>query len=364
MSQPSPALAGRLRALRKQSWPGVVITQRQLAEAFGVSNALLSSWENTGSPASPPEHRLDAYATFFATRRSIEGRDFRILPEEQLTDEEQQRRADLLAELTDLRGSTADTTDLRGGAPKVTRSEEIGPDNLWRFAPNQDVVIVDAQLPPDLQIKYADPANPDYSRLFSYADPDALIELYGHIRACNPGNHVSFRTANPRVPLRPKDYTAHLVLLGGVDWNPQTRELLNLIDAPIRQIGRDEPGKDERGGFEVTHPDGTTELFTARLSPEKTLIEDVALFYHGVNPLNRKRTVTVCNGMYGRGTLGAVRALTDPRFRDRNQDHLNSRFAAAKSYSIISRVPIFNNQGLTPDWTLPEHRLHEWPETS
>ncbi|WP_432852256.1 helix-turn-helix domain-containing protein [Amycolatopsis sp. CA-161197] len=354
MSQPSPALAGRLRALRKETWPGVQITQRQLADVFGVSNTLLSSWENTGNPVSPPMLRLDAYATFFATRRSVEGPSFRLLQAEQLTEDEQRGREDLLAELT----------ELRGGSHEATGSAEFAPGNVWRFPPNEDVVIVDAQLPEDMRIGYADPASPDYSRLFSYADPDALIELYGHIRACNPTSNVSFRTANPRVPLRPKDYTAHLVLLGGVDFNPQTRELLNLIDAPVRQIGRGGPGEDVPGSFEVTHPDGTTERFNAQTSLDDTLVADVALFYHGVNPLNRKRTVTVCNGMYGRGTLGAVRALTDPRFRDRNQAHLDARFAHADSFSIISRVPIFNNQGLTPDWTLAEHRLHEWPETS
>ncbi|WP_326833924.1 helix-turn-helix transcriptional regulator [Amycolatopsis rhabdoformis] len=354
MSQPSPALAERLRSLRKQSWAGVVITQRQLAEAFGVSNALLSSWENSSNPTSPPMVRLDAYATFFATRRSVEGQGFKVLSEEQLTDEEHRRREDLLTELTDLRGGTHESTG----------SAEFAPGNLWRFPPNEDVVIVDSQLPPAMRIEYADPANPDYSRLFSYADPDALIELYGHIRACNPASNVSFRTTNSTSPLRPKDYTAHLVLLGGVDWNPQTRDLLNLIDAPVNQLGRGGPGEDELGGFEVTRADGTTERFDPKFSPDGTLVGDVALFYHGVNPLNRKRTVTVCNGMYGRGTLGAVRALTDPRFRDRNQTHLDTRFAAADSFSIISRVPIFNNQGLTPDWTLAEHRLHEWPETS
>lgn len=332
----------------------MLITQRQLADAFGVSNGLLSSWENTSNPVSPPTFRLAAYATFFATRRSIEGREFRLLPAEQLTDEERRRREDLLAELTDLRGGTDEAT----GVP------EYAPGNLWRFPSDEDIVIVDAQLPDDMRIEYADPTNPDYSRLFSYADPDALIELYGHIRACNPTSNVSFRTANRRAPLRPKEYTSHLVLLGGIDWNPQTRELLNLVDFPVSQIGRGTPGHDELGGFEVTRPDGTTESFKTQMSPDGTLVEDIALFYHGVNPLNRKRTVTVCNGMYGRGTLGAVRALTDPRFRDRNQAHLDARFASVDSFSIISRVPIFNNQGLTPDWTLEKHRLHEWPESS
>jgi hypothetical protein len=68
--------------------------------------------------------------------------------------------------------------------------------------------------------------------------------------------------------------------------------------------------------------------------------------------------------MYGRGTLGAVRALTDIRFRDRNSAYLRERFGAAESFSIISRVPVVAGMGLTPDWTVADNRLHEWPEAA
>ncbi|MBB4684618.1 helix-turn-helix domain-containing protein [Amycolatopsis jiangsuensis] len=353
MSQPSPALASRLRALRKESWPGVVLTQRMLADAFGVSNGLLSSWENTGSPVAPPPARLDAYATFFATHRSVDGEGVRVLPVDQLTEQERELRSKLLTELTGLRGSADELPAATGYA--------IG--NLWRFPPEQDVVIVVSELPDTMRTSYADPASPDYARLLRYGDPDALIELYGHIRACTPTSKVSFRTAS-RELLRPEEYTAHLVLLGGVDWNPQTRELLDRIDAPVRQKPREtdgSPGGAKSGHFEATRSDGSVEVLGSKMSGG-TLVEDVTLFYRGPNPLNRKRTVTVCNGMHARGTLGAVRALTDPRFRDRNQSYLDQRFAGAASFSILSRVPVFNNQGLTPDWTVSGNRLHEWSD--
>jgi hypothetical protein len=85
-----------------------------------------------------------------------------------------------------------------------------------------------------------------------------------------------------------------------------------------------------------------------------------------VSPFNRKRTVTICNGMYGRGTLGAVRALTDTGFRDRNQGYVDRRFAGAESFSVISRITVvlMGGQALTPDWTMAENRLHEWPEST
>ena len=90
------------------------------------------------------------------------------------------------------------------------------------------------------------------------------------------------------------------------------------------------------------------------------LLEDVALFARAVSPFNRKRTVTICNGMYGRGTYGVVRALTDERFRDRNAEYLRSRFDGCEAYCILTRVRIEGGATLTPDWTTGEYTLFEW----
>jgi len=50
---------------------------------------------------------------------------------------------------------------------------------------------------------------------------DALFELHGHIRATNPLNDVMLRSAAELVP---DDYSSHLVVLGGVDWNTATKD--------------------------------------------------------------------------------------------------------------------------------------------
>ena len=90
------------------------------------------------------------------------------------------------------------------------------------------------------------------------------------------------------------------------------------------------------------------------------LREDVALFARAVSPFNQRRFVTICNGMYGRGTYGAVRALTDERFRDRNAEYLRETFGDSDAFCILSRVTVENGRALTPDWTMPETRLFEW----
>ncbi len=128
----------------------------------------------------------------------------------------------------------------------------------------------------------------------------------------------------------------------------------------MQQLARE--SEDVPGGFRVGADE--TRLFKPTLQKKRdgkeVLIEDVAHFFRAPSPLNDKRTVTICNGMYQRGTLGAVRALTDARFRDRNERYLRERFAGEDTFSVISRVKVILGNVVTPDWTT-EDVLHEWP---
>lgn len=345
-------LARRLRSLRKQCWPGKRITQEQLSQAFEVSVPLISSWERSSEPVLPPPHRLEGYATFFATSRSVERRPFRLLSE--LTDAEQSIKDALLSELIDLR-------DRAQGEVPTEPARTVLDRNLWRFRSDEDVTIVCPQLPERLlaQRPSTDPEDPDYVELYRYADLDSLLELHGHIRAMNPHNNVHVRHGSST--LTPDEYSSHLVLLGGVDWNQVTAEVLNRIDLPIRQEER--PEDTDTGGFEVMDH-GVLRTFrpvVRKIGNRQVLEEDVAHFYRSRNPFNRKRTVTICNGMYSRGVLGAVRALTDRRVRDRNNAYVQSRFGEHDTFSIISRVQVLPGSIVTPDWSNLEDVLHAWP---
>jgi len=103
IEQPDRALARRLRMLRERHWPDRKITQLQLAEALGVSVPSISAWESRRNPTPPPNTRLSAYATFFATRRSVEADPYRVLDEEELGDEDRAERDRLHEELFALR---------------------------------------------------------------------------------------------------------------------------------------------------------------------------------------------------------------------------------------------------------------------
>jgi transcriptional regulator with XRE-family HTH domain len=342
-------LALRLRSLRTAGLAGRQLTQGDLAAALGASAPLISSWESKTNPKIPPPKRLEAYATFFATERSAVKDSFRLLPISQLTNEERVRREELLRELTNLRD------DALGQSPVATDPFA----GHWRFPIGEDITIVCSALPQEYlaRMPYTNQSAPDYVELYKYADLDALFELHGYLRAANPLNNVNIRTP---AEVMMRDYKSHLVLLGGVDWNTITADLLHRLELPVQQLHRE--SEDEPGGFVVGEGDDE-QRFTPVLRREggnEVLVEDVAHFFRAPSPLNDRRTVTFCNGMYQHGTLGIVRALTDESFRDRNENYLRTRFDG-ENISILSRVKVVLNTAVAPDWSSSEDLLHEWP---
>ncbi|MFI6318127.1 helix-turn-helix domain-containing protein [Nonomuraea sp. NPDC050556] len=345
LDDPGHILARRLRSFRSEHWPDLPITQPMVGEALGVKVPSVSSWESERNPALPPTKRLDDYARLFATRRSHHAGRLRLLTD--LSQDERAHYDRLRTELLSLRAAALGHVNSGG----VTVPDPFG-DNPWRFHDGKPVTLICAQLPAEMRdrMPYAKPDDPDFIELYTYADLDALFELHGHIRAANPQSEVRLRVAQRLVS---DDYTSHLVLLGGIDWNLVTRNVLARIALPIEQVA-DWEGDDGQY-FEI----GGERHFPRVEDGE--LQEDVALFYRGPNPYNHKRTVSICNAMYGRGVLGAVRALTDKNFRDRNAEFLRDRFGEEKAFGVLTRVPIENGIVVTPDWTEEETRLHEWP---
>jgi hypothetical protein len=312
----------------------------------------------------PPASRIEDIATFFASPRSFDGQAGRLLSHDEMDVQERAAREKLLQELTRLRAEalavpvvSRPRPVMSSAAHEIAASLEAGP---YRIDPGLRITIVCAQLPQGMleKMPYTDPRDPDFIELYRYSDLDALLELFGHLRATNPTSAVRYQAADR---LSEDDYTGHLVSLGGVDWNQATSSVLESLQLPVRQVSNwHEP---DGAYFEVPGRDGRPIIHRPRLdgSPgPETLREDVALFARAVSPFNWKRHVTICNGMYGRGTYGAVRALTDERFRDRNTQYLRETFGDSDAFCILSRVTVQNGRALTPDWTLPETRLFEW----
>jgi hypothetical protein len=335
-----------------------------------VSVPLISSWESRTNPKVPSASRLEDIATFFATRRSFDGQAGRLLSLEELTEQERAARQELLQELVGLRATALAVS--RGSAAissiahRVTQSLNAGP--YW-FQDGWPITIICGEVPGAMSAQRSYtlaersnttfyPSNPDFIDLSRYSELDALMELHGHLRAANPTSRVQFKVARE---LTAEDYTGHLVMLGGVDWNEATSSLLDRLELPVRQAG----GWSKDGGayFEVTEEDSRKVAhrpWLDALDGRVVLREDVAFFARAVSPFNPKRFVTICNGLFGRGTFGAVRAWTDERFRDRNIEYIQARFASSEAFCILTRVTVAQGITLTPDWTLPEIRLFEW----
>jgi len=362
---PRQLLAQRLRGLREDQ----KITQPQLAAALGgskpLSVPLISSWESLTNPHIPPTARLEGYAAVFATSRSFDSAVPRRLSSEEMTDEERHAMTELRQELMHLRSDAmrAGASDPETAAVRpVSEAEKSLSSGFWRYNDGNTITIVCARWPADMLAKmpYTDIDDPDYIELIACSELDALFELYGHLRAANPGNQVNLRMADK---LDRDDYTSHLISLGGVDWNKITSTTMQLLPLPVQQVADwGTPGEQyfqvEENGEIVKH---RPELEENAAQPKGILRRDVALFARGVSPFNVKRTVTICNGMYNRGTYGVVSALTDARFRDRNSEYLQTRFGNSETYCILTRVSIVNGTTVTPDWTTGENTLFEWP---
>jgi hypothetical protein len=373
-NDPRLLLARRLRALREDHWPGLKITQPQLAQALGkgkaLSAALISSWESKTDPAIPPLPHLYAYATLFATRRSFGGDGLRPIDSQNMTPEERVTEQELHQELLALRNRALAAARATGAPGQEGPGVRARPDLLtsslssgpWFFPDGGKITIVCAQWPRDMleRIPYTDTNDPDYIELLTYAELDSLFMSYGHLRAANPASQVDYFRSGL---LPAENYSSHLVSLGGTDWNVVTASLLRRLRLPVRQVA--DWSVQDGQFFEVDGDAGATRHHPSleRTGDRDVLLEDVALFARTVNPFNRDRTATICCGMYGRGTYGVVRALTDPEFLERNTRYLESRFGNSRSYCLVVRVTVDNNKTMTPDWTEDRTRLFEWSGT-
>jgi hypothetical protein len=335
-------LARALRVLRESTWPEHVLTQAQLAKALSsegrVAAATLSSWESATNPKTPSEARIGAYARFFCTGRSLEGEPH-LISEDQLTPDELDRFRELESELLEL----FHPDDRKA---RRTFQFDAGP-----------VIMICPTAPTEVQGPLGDVQDPNFTRLRQYGDLDALIELYGHLRAENPTLEVFHRLTSDVVS---DDFSSHVILLGGIGWNKVTRRFQSAISqVPITQTAVD----DLTGGdiFRVEISEFAESFYPEYedLGDGKELIADVGYIARLRNPFKVSRTLTICNGIFSRGVFGAVRCLTDASVREENEKYLADRFPDG-DFAMLLRVPVVENQTLSPDLQNPDALLYAW----
>lgn len=391
------ALASRLRELRSGLRRDRPVIQRDVADALGVSVALVSSWESETRPTTPPEERLKSIAHFLATPRSVDGAPRLV---DDLTAAEETRRRTLIDELVGLR-------DLALADPVPHRDRGALGGRFWHFPDGQPIRIITTKLSARVltstsargadggrtdPIPYADPWHPNYIDTLWDGDAPSTLELFGHIRAENPSAEVRVYTAEK---VNQNHLTGHVVILGQgdtfqsepkpheqspLDWLIRRHNLPWFADLP----GSADPEYDSE--FVVTlDEDGEPTHYPYRRSPQEErhrpvflrdvsgasrsrllvngypqLEYDVALLARMPNELNLSATLTICSGIFSRGTYGAVRAFTDANLRTRNEQWLYEHADPADFWMFL-QVPVFPGadglETVTPDLERPFHRL-------
>jgi transcriptional regulator with XRE-family HTH domain len=364
-------LGERVRELRTRQ-AGLRVTQSVLANALGVSPPLISAWESGKSE--PPVERLQDYALAFATARTFAGDQPALVGIGDLSPAEERRRREIFEELERLRNSPVRPAD-----PSSSGTSPLG-GRFWYFPDGAPIRIISNPLWPSAESKipYASRWHPNYIQSFHDADVDSTIALYGHLRAENPTADVDYLTADQASH---RDLTGHVVVLGQADhmvspWipgHPASEGTPSVVDDLIRRLELPLHARQPAGGdlefdmeFVVTeNADGEPTYFPAsgsapdRLTPYGPQFEtdvhgrrvmeggypvlryDAAVLARAPNEYNTSTTVTICAGIFSRGTLGAVRALTDPALKAQNEEFLRTRFAGHKSYWMIFYVPMF-----------------------
>ncbi len=361
-SIPAHRLAKRLRDLREQQH----LTQKQLAKVLGGSGALsiatVSLWEKPGSDRLPPPQRLAAYARLFCTSRAFASGAPRLLHDDELTEQEREREAGLYAELLYLRERTQSTdAAIQTHEQSALEQPALGQralgqrDSIWRFADEKPISIVcSGPNEGDRPSAYADPGHLNFSRYARHADLDALIEVFGQVKADNPTSMI--RILLPE-ELKRDFALCHLIFIGGAAVRNARNKSHFDQDIPLPEA---EP-----------IPDTKTHLFRCRVGEESrefrslfhgdgTLAQDVGLIARSPHPNIPDRTVTVLSGITSRGVHGAALCFADSHIRDTNEQYLKDTFGNTETFCILMKVAIGNDAALPPNLSRDDVRLYEW----
>jgi transcriptional regulator with XRE-family HTH domain len=342
-SIPARRLAEHLRGLRERER----LTQKQLARILGGSETLsiatISLWEKPGSDRLPPPHRLEAYSRLFCTSRSFDGDRPRLLRSNELTEQERERATELYDELIALRERAQSTN-----VPAPIRGSGSA---IWHFPELSAVSIVcsSAIEPPPYSVS----SHLNFSRYAGYADLDAWVEVFGQVRADNPGRMIRIL---PTDQLAHDFALNHLIIVGGA-----ASDAASLFAQEIpRPVAEQIPGTDPVTHLFKCSIGEDTREFTSTRDEEGNLVQDVGLIARGPHPIIPGGTVTLLSGITSRGVHGAALCFIDSHVRDTNERYLENNFGSLDSFCLLMNIPVQNDIALPPNLWRENTRLYEW----
>jgi hypothetical protein len=233
-------------------------------------------------------------------------------------------------------------TGLRGAASPRGRLDDVSaaavPDEVGflRYPTPEGVCIVTATVADEVLAHEED--------LAAVSESLTLLRSYGP--------HRLIIVVTP-AEVREEDLYRHILLLGR-SYEQFSAALLHRPAFPVR--------RSDEGFWITTTYDGTvTEHRPTSANAENPASRsDVALIARAPNPWNPARTLTVVSGITGRGTAGAVRALTDPLVRQRNSVSLDARFWGVEQFAVLVRVDLGEERVAAPDLTRDGTILYSW----
>ena len=119
----------------------------------------------------------------------------------------------------------------------------------------------------------------------------------------------------------------------------------------VQLFGRQRATADEFDGyFRVTNLEPSREFrptFTPSPADPPQLEYDIGLFARSPNPANPETTLTLCQGIFSRGTFGLVRMFSDVLHRDANEAalaELDSDFGTDRLTAMLDERATFLGQ--------------------
>jgi hypothetical protein len=308
---------------------------RACGVADGNTEPWRRAWERVAPIAIRHAQRQNSGGRSSANESALDNADAASWPEIEQTEA-------AAATLAAQHGGTA-----HGRPSGLTRSQ-----SMWHFPDGAAITLVAYRLADPFRPQFADPNDPNYTRYAGLADLDALIDIYGMVKAYNPDSPITIEAAQD---LGPKEIATHVVLVGGLAWQAVTRWFHRIFPIPI------DPGDTYDRGAIVVHETGNVEReFRHSFDENGELLEDVGYFARGPNPKAPRRTLTVCGGVTSRGVRGAAQCFIDREMREHNEAYVAARFPDKSVYCIVMRVAVVNKDPLTPDLRGDETILFEW----
>jgi hypothetical protein len=279
----------------------------------------------------------------FCTSRSFDGDRPRLLRSDELTEQERERATELYDELIALRERAQSTN-----VPALAKAQRSA---IWHFPDPIAVSIVcsDAVDPPP----YAQHGHLNYSRYAKYADLDAMVEVFGQVKADNPERMIRIL---PTVALGQDFALNHLIIIGGAASGAAS---LFAQDIPL-PTPEEIPGTDPVTHlFECTLGEETRK-FRSAWDEEGALVQDVGLIARSPHPIIPGGTVTLLSGITSRGVHGTALCFIDSHVRDTNEGYLQSAFGNVESFCILMNIPVQNDVALPPNLWRENTSLYEW----